>query len=270
LDILARLLLHMCIPQQKVQVMFRNAEDYARPRLEPDVQNVQDSATASRPPIRSAAAIGETTVSHRLMDQYLDRLALTAVQREWVMAQSTSASGQSPACAPFAALQRALADLSGGDELQTRLAMALPATRHVETRPDVWLRHHQAPKIHRASMASKPFLRTPQAALLACVHRRPAMRRSVPTGRLGWLAKMVVACGVVLMGSLAVPAFAHAGDPMAHLNDQRYETRAPHTSQATLLSKPSGLNACAGKTNRRFGVVLPKKRGMGACRATMF
>ena len=257
----------MGIPQQKVQVMFRNTEDYARPRPEPDVPNVQDSATASRPPIRSAAGREDATVPC-LMDRYLDRLELTAVQREWVAEQITDACRLTPACSPFAALQRALADLSGGDELQTRLAMALPATRHVETRPDVWLRHHQAPKIHRASMASKPFLRTPQAALLACVHRRPAMRRRVQTGRLGWLVRMVVACGVVLMGSLAVPAFAHAGDAAALLKN-RYETSTAPISQTTLSSKHSGLNACAGKTNRRFGVVLPKKRGMGACRATM-
>ena len=180
--------------------MFRNAEDYASPRTEPDIPNLQDLE-------ENAQALSSFIV------QYLDRLDLSIIQREWVMARITDACRLTPACSPFAALQQALADLSGGDELQTRLAMALPAIRQVETRPDIWLRHHQAPKIHRASMASKPFLRTPQAALLACVHRRPAMertRRSVQTGRLGWLTKTVVACGVVLMGSLAVPAFAHA------------------------------------------------------------
>ena len=236
--------------------MFRNTEDYALPRPEMNVPNAQSFATE------------DATASLHLMDRYLNRLELTAEQREWVMEQITDACRQTPVCAPFAALQRALADLSGGDELHTRLALMLPTTRHVETRPDVWLRHHQVPKIRRTSMASKPFLRTPQAALLACVRRRPAMSRSVQTGRLGWLAKMVVAWSIVLKGSLAVPAFAHAGDVAAHLNNG-YKIRALYVSQAALLPKPSGLNACAGKTNRRFSVVLPKKRGMGACRATM-
>ncbi|MHB8365529.1 MAG: hypothetical protein ACYDB0_00735 [Acidithiobacillus sp.] len=204
--------------------MFRNAEDYANPRTEPTEPNA--------PNLRHLEENARALSS--LIDQYLDRLDLSIVQREWVVARitdtcqsakSTNVADRRTPCSPFAALQQALADLSDGDELQTRLAMALPATRQVETRPDVWLRHHQAPKIHRASMASKPFLRTPRAALLACVHRRPATERSVQTGRLGWLTKAVVACGVVLMGSLAVPAFAHAGDAPTLLNNQ-YETRA--------------------------------------------
>lgn len=210
--------------------MFRNAENYSS--LARDSLITQKSDLPLFPSTLDAELHENVSALPLLMKRYLDHLGLSAVQRAWVEEQITKglSSSESQSFPPFVSLQQALADLSGGDELQTRLAMALPATGSVESRPDLWLRQQQTPKIHRVSMASKPFLRTPQAALREWFRSQPVARRTVPTGRLRWLAKLITIGSVVIMGSLAVPAFAHASD-YASLVTQHQTREIAHISR---------------------------------------
>lgn len=158
-----------------------------------------------------------------LTQHYLDHLALTPAQRYWVEQEVTQGlSGCSGGDKAFSALQAALGSLADGDELHARLTLSLPATRYAE-HPAAWLRRQQAPVIRRSSMASKPFLRSPQEVLRHFFSQQHvasktgnslkaafafSTRRTSARGKR--LARAAVVWGIILMGGLTAPAFAHA------------------------------------------------------------
>ena len=165
-----------------------------------------------------------------LTQRYLDHLALTPAQRQWVEEEITQAPSGAGNGNAFIALQTALGSLADGDELHARLTLSLPATRHAEY-PAAWLRRQQAPVIRRSSMASKSFLRSPQDALrhifsqqraastvgdiLKAAFVSPVRRTSVRGKRM---VRAAVVWGIILMGGLTAPAFAHAHGDHAQIN----------------------------------------------------
>lgn len=192
-----------------------------------------------------------------LMQHYLDHLALTPAQRHWVeqeMAQIPGGSGNGNA---FSALQAALGSLADGDELHARLALSLPATRHAE-HPAAWLRHQQAPVIRRSSMAPKPFLRSPQDVLrhfFSQLHVASKIGGSLKaafafsarstSARGKRIARAAVVWGIILMGGLVAPAFAHAHEDHFQLKPG-YETQQL-TNKAYMYTR-ANCPACTGRT----------------------
>lgn len=192
-----------------------------------------------------------------LMQHYLDHLALTPAQRHWVereIAQTPGGSGDGKA---FSALQTALGSLADGDELHARLALSLPATRHAE-HPAAWLRHQQAPVIRRSSMAPKPFLRSPQDALRHYFSQQHvaskiggglkaafafSARRTSARGRR--IARAAVVWGIILMGGVVAPAFAHAHEDHFQLKPG-YETQQL-TNRAYMYTR-ANCPACSART----------------------
>ncbi|MBU2759625.1 hypothetical protein [Acidithiobacillus sulfurivorans] len=101
-----------------------------------------------------------TAVTH-----YLDRLELSSEQRKWIESQVIrglqTQVGQRNEISPtwFALMQTAIGALAeDGDELNTRLAIALPATS-AQNHPARWFKKQQSPALLRSSMASKRFVR---------------------------------------------------------------------------------------------------------------
>ncbi len=171
-----------------------------------------------------------------LTQHYLDHLALTPAQRHWVEQEVTQVPSGSGSDKAFSALQTALGSLADGDELHARLTLSLPATRHAE-HPAAWLRRQQAPSIRRSSMASKPFLRSPQEVLRHFFSQQHvasktgnslkaafafSTRRTSARGKR--LARAAVVWGIILMGGLTAPAFAHAHEDHFQPNHS-YETQ---------------------------------------------
>ncbi|AEM46338.1 MAG: hypothetical protein ACYCY2_13745 [Acidithiobacillus ferriphilus] len=179
-----------------------------------------DAVNISRSPLLRGEVPHTTTPA--LTQRYLDHLALTPAQRYWVEEEITQVPSGAGNGKAFIALQAALGSLAEGDELHARLTLSLPATRHAEY-PAAWLRRQQVPVIRRSSMASKPFLRSPQDALrhffsqqsvaskigdsLKATFVLPARRTSARGKRL---VRAAVVWGIILMGGLTAPAFAHA------------------------------------------------------------
>ncbi|MBU2739677.1 hypothetical protein [Acidithiobacillus concretivorus] len=96
---------------------------------------------------------------------YLDRLELSSEQRKWIESQVIrglqAQAGKINAINPtwFVLMQTAIGALAeDGDELNTRLATALPATS-AQNHPACWFERQQSPAILRSSMASKRFVR---------------------------------------------------------------------------------------------------------------
>ena len=171
-----------------------------------------------------------------LMQHYLDHLALTPAQRHWVEQEIAQTPGASNNGKAFSALQTALGSLADGDELHARLALSLPATRHAEY-PAAWLRHQQAPVIRRSSMAPKPFLRSPQDVLRHFFNQQHVASEIVgglkaafafsarsTSARGGRIARAAVVWGIILMGGVVAPAFAHAHEDHFQLKPG-YETQ---------------------------------------------
>jgi hypothetical protein len=179
-----------------------------------------DAVNISRSPLLR----GEVPhITPALTQRYLDHLALTPAQRRWVEEEITQAPSGAGNGNAFIALQAALGSLAEGDELHARLALSLPATRHAEY-PAAWLRRQQIPVMHRSSMASKPFLRSPQDALrhfLNATFVTPARRTSVRGKRM---VRAAVVWGIILMGGLTAPAFAHA-------HGDRFQINPSYTTQ---------------------------------------
>jgi hypothetical protein len=96
-----------------------------------------------------------------LMVNYLDRLNLTTEQRSFVESSMHADALAGSTLPVFAALESALGALSDGDALNTRLILSVPSAASHD-RPDRWLRNQVAPKINRASMASRYFVRSPK------------------------------------------------------------------------------------------------------------
>ena len=192
-----------------------------------------------------------------LMQHYLDHLALTPAQRHWVEQEMAQLPGSSRNCNAFSALQTALGSLADGDELHARLALSLPATRHAE-HPAAWLRHQQAPVIRRSSMAPKPFLRSPQDVLrhfFSQLHVASKIGGSLKaafafsarstSARGKRIARAAVVWGIILMGGLVAPAFAHAHEDHFQLKPgyetQQLTNRAYCTQEPIVPPAPRGL-----------------------------
>ena len=150
--------------------MFRNIENYASPesfRQPPQHPDAQPFGQK-----KEVIPHKVITALPPLVARYLDHLALSTAQREWIAqqvaagmsSQERSSMHQPPAFSSFSLLQRALADLSDGDELNTRLSLIFPIPDSV-SRPTRWLRRQAQPPIQRSSMTSRPFLRPFSMAL---------------------------------------------------------------------------------------------------------
>ncbi len=108
------------------------------------------------------------------VDAYLGRMLLSDAQRLWLRSEILVQLGrtapekeeQDLLVQAFAGLQIALATLSGADELETRLALALGNAAHAdpEAVPSRWLRECCQPVSQRSPMASQPMERSLAAA----------------------------------------------------------------------------------------------------------
>jgi hypothetical protein len=179
------------------------------------------------------------STTNALMNRYLDRLALTPAQRHWMEKEIARVPMDTSGVPAFYALQTALGSLADGDELHARLTLALPATRHAE-QPAVWLRHQQAPTIHRASMASRPFVRTPGRALRDGLHSAKELAVTMNGGMVSTLkqarhlfARTGIALAAVVLGSLTTPSMAHIHEDLSPMNN-RYEAHMPTHSHQSL------------------------------------
>ncbi|CDQ10547.1 protein of unknown function [Acidithiobacillus ferrivorans] len=142
--------------------------------------------------------------------------------------------------------QTALGSLADGDELHARLTLALPATRHAE-QPAAWLRQQQAPAIHRASMASRPFVRTPGRALQDGLHSAKELAITMNGGMISTLkparhlvARASIALAAVVLGSLTTPSMAHIHEDLSPPNN-RYEAHMPTHSHQSLGREKSAI-----------------------------
>ncbi len=123
------------------------------------------------------------------IDAYLGRMALSDAQRLWLRSEilvhlgraTPGGEEQDLLAQAFAGLQKALATLSSGDELETRLALSLGNAAHAdpESVPSRWLRERCQPIPKRSSMASRPMERSlPAAGTRVWQHVRSLWRKS--------------------------------------------------------------------------------------------
>lgn len=128
-----------------------------------------------------SASMSLPTAAHH----YLNRLGLAPVQRRWIEQQPVQSLKEEAARSTrygtpwFALTQSFLAVLADGDELQARLAVALPASCHA-TNPAHWLRRQMVPPIARSTMASKPFLKSLSQYVCLEWFKRPHISKHLP------------------------------------------------------------------------------------------